>query len=263
MSQILSDNIKSKEFILLQVFSCSVSRGTFSASVLSIIAFLDFAWSSQGSDHFWSDLGVPQNPDSLLDHILERPEFKESSGRSFVAALIRWLVELITRWLNKFFGKWNLNIEGEVVWTALGAFFAVVLVAAILVGLYYAVKSFHTGERKIEDPAESPLSAAENCSELLSLSRGKAEAGEYGEALIFLFRYSLMRLDEQGRLVFYKGKTNREILRSQHLKEIDRDILSQMIPIFNCVRYGGFLCGKDDYERFLSLTDRLVDANGA
>ena len=49
-----------------------------------------------------------------------------------------------------------------------------------------------------------------------------AERGEYRGALIHLFRYVLIRLDEQGRLGFYAGKTNREILRSPSLRLSDR-----------------------------------------
>ena len=146
------------------------------------------------------------------------------------------------------------------VWTAVGAFFAVILVATILVGLYFAVKSFLSRERRVAPARFGAPAVAESCSEALDMSRSLAERGEYREALIHLFRYALIRLDEQGRLGFYIGKTNREILRSPRLKKSDRDTLSEMVPIFNCVRYGDFPCGKAEYDRFLLLTGRLLDA---
>jgi hypothetical protein len=248
---------------------CNLSRKSFLRAIkglfflifpLSVLAFLDLTCSSEEGDQFWRELGLSQNPDSILREILERREFKDSFKNSLVAALMRWFLELITRLANRLFGKWRLDFEGEIVWTAVGAFFAVVLVAAVIVCLYFVAKAFFARDTTAEDSDPEFHDATESSSELLSVSHAKAEAGEYGEALIYLFRYVLTRLDEQGRLGFYTGKTNREILRSPNLKKIDRAILSEMIPIFNRVRYGGFLCAKGDYEEFRSLARRLVQA---
>ena len=117
--------------------------------IFPVLALLDIACSSEGADQFWRELGFSQNPDDLLRDILSRREFRESHRASFLASLIKWFLTLISNLLKKIFGKWSLDIEGEMVWTAVGAFFAVILVATILVGLYFAVKSFLSRERRM------------------------------------------------------------------------------------------------------------------
>lgn len=237
------------------VWICFVSLG---------LVLLGSAWAFENADRFWSELGLSENPETLLRDILARREFKESQSASIIASLMRWLLELVARLLSRLFGKWNLDIEGEMVWTAIGAFFAVVLVAAALTGLFFAFKSWISRDRKhTEAQFELLRLADESSSKLLAASRSVAERAEYREALILLFRYSLVRLGEQGRLGFYAGRTNREILRSPHLETSDRKLLSEMIPIFNCVRYGNFPCGKAEYQTFVSLTTRLVGSQEA
>ena len=224
-----------------------------------VISIFGVVLASEGVDRFWRDLGFLQDPDLLLREILSRSEFKESNWTLLFAALIRWFLELIVELLRKIFGRWNVNVEAEMLWTAVGAFFAAVFVAGALIAMFYALKSFlHRKDDRPEMPPSFFAATGQSSSEMLSISQSMAERGEYQGALIHLFRYVLIRLDEQGRLGFYAGKTNREILRSSSLRLSDRKALSEMVPIFNGVRYGNFPCGKSEYDRFLSLTGILV-----
>ncbi|MBI5248970.1 MAG: hypothetical protein HY912_05695 [Desulfomonile tiedjei] len=242
-------------FANLPIFS---SKQVLLASGPLVLVLLGLVRASEGVDQFWSELGISQNPESLLRDILSRQEFKESYWASFFGSLIRWFIEVVTKLLARIFGGWGLDIEAEMVWTGVGAFFAVVLLAAILVGVFFAVRSFLSRSGKPPGPPSSSSPVFESSHQHLGLARSMAERGEYRDALIHLFRYALISLGEQGRLGFYAGKTNREILQSRHLVRSDRELLCEMIPIFNCIRYGDFPCGKAEYERFLTLTDRLV-----
>lgn len=231
------------------------------------VSIFGVALASEGVDRFWRDLGLSQDPDSLLREILSRSEFKESNWTWLSEALLRWLSErfrwlydLILALLRKFFGRWNVNVEADTLWSAVGAFFAAVFVVGALLVLFHALKAFlHRKEDRPEMQPSFFAAVGQSSSETLRISRSMAERGEYRGALIHLFRYVLIRLDEQGRLGFYAGKTNREILRSPGLRLSDRKVLSEMIPIFNGVRYGDFPCGKSEYDRFLSLTGLLVE----
>jgi hypothetical protein len=259
---VLHSTERRREFLVgFAARSSFFSRSTALLCVLlPMISMFGLVVASEGVDRFWRDLGFSQDPDLLLREILSRSEFRDSDWTSLFAALIRWFLELIAELLRKIFGRWNVNIEGEMLWTAVGAFFAAVFVAGALIALFYALKSLlHRKDDRPETQSSSFVIAGQSSSEMLRMSRSMAERGEHRGALIHLFRYVLIRLDEEGRLGFYAGKTNREILRSPNLRLSDRKVLSEMVPIFNGVRYGNFPCARSEYDRFLSLTGLLVE----
>jgi Domain of unknown function (DUF4129) len=212
-------------------------------------------------------LNLPREPEPVLAEILARDEFKDADPWwKFLDEIKDWLWNAFLDFLEKIFGAipntGPLTPDRDIWWTILTA----MLIGIVLLAVLSALKPLFTllGGRRRKDPVGQTWgpggqSPPRGSGLFWDRSQELADAGTYGAALVNLFLFSLTRLDELGRLSYKTGRTNREILESISEEGALKEILAEMVPIFNRVRYGDAPCGKSDFEHFLSLCGRAVE----
>ncbi len=212
---------------------------------------------------FRERLGLPQEPKPLLEQILARDEFKQQESRSLtdrLRELVREMIRRVLEWIVKHLpkGTWLSfdSTKWDAVWNVLSALLiGTAVVLFVWFGKRVADFILTRAGRKSAIPShgapEPVMSLVSNEARKLALK--KAEEGNYPQALIYLFRFVLLWLDERGRLPLHPGKTNREVLQGLARGEPLRPVLGEMVVAFNRVKYGMAPCEKHDYERFLAL----------
>ena len=92
--------------------------------------------------------------------------------------------------------------------------------------------------------------------DLLGEARRHYQQGNYQDAIVYLFSYQLVKLDEQHFIRLARGKTNRqylsEIRRSRRLKSM----LTQSMLACEDVFFGHYTLGR---ERFEACWNQLED----
>lgn len=235
-----------------------------SALVLVGLLFLSVSslcFSATSGESFQQQFHLPQDPDNVLQQILARKEFHEASAWSLLDRLyerLEILWERAMRWLFSRFPRIGpVKTDLNLVWMILtGLLIGLAVIGIVwlfrkgLISVIGKVRGSPRGEQAQERADTGDLFSRH----LLKRAAMAAEEGDYSGALVFLFRFTLMRLDETGRLIFHPGQTNREILESLKDDELIRSGLTEMVPLFNRVRYGNAPCCKAEYERALDLS---------
>lgn len=93
-----------------------------------------------------------------------------------------------------------------------------------------------------------PFMAQRSATDLLGQARAHYEAGNYREAIIFLFSHELVELDKQNLIHLTKGKTNRQYLREVSSIDELRRILSRTMVAFEDVFFGNKNLSRTDFE---------------
>lgn len=213
---------------------------------------------------FQEKYNLPKSPDTLLKEILSRQEFQEDESQSFIdrlwERLHRELARLLARLLESLPLVGSPQLDEQLGRTIVRM---ILVGAAGLLVLYVLVRVFslvakrrifsETGFQKPELKNPDFAGSRKSWDHALML----AANADYAEALINLFRFAVLKLDEQGILLFHSRKTNREILESIKSDTL-REIVAEMIPRFNRVRYGKASCDRLEYEHFLGLCRRLA-----
>ena len=89
---------------------------------------------------------------------------------------------------------------------------------------------------------------------LLAEARRHYLAGDYGEAMIYLFSYQLVQLDKRHLIRLARGKTNRQYLRELRTSLPLRSMLSSAMVAFEDVFFGHHPLSR---ERFEACWNRL------
>ena len=180
--------------------------------------------------------------------VFDRPEFRDRADDSGnwltrqLAAFIAWLASLRATAPVLF---WVLlvgclaalvGIVALVVWQARSAF----------AGRDAARAKAHREERE-------RLSAAYR-----DEADRRAAAGDYTEAVRFLFLSLVYRFDERGRVSFHKAYTNREYLDLLGDRVPVRDALRVLVDALDDHWYGQRPCGRPQYEECRAVYDRLA-----
>lgn len=164
--------------------------------------------------------------------------------------------------------RWNWGLTGfssdffsAMVLTLLGILLATILTLLAVHSLRNYMPGYFerkTTKTKIEiDPAkvvdlpfeverttyENPLQEAE----------ALMNAGKFREAIIFLYGYQLLALDQERRIFLERGKTNR-----MYLRELDgvprlRDILQKTMLVFEDAYFGHYPVGEEPFRECWSL----------
>ncbi len=224
--------------------------------------------SDAGSASFQARFDLPRDPDALLKEILARKEFRSSPIREAFERLIdrvkAFLVDFLRRLWKSMPRLGPIDAAYDPIWIFLGTVLAASGIT-LLVVLGKRLIEFLLGKygalARVQHP-ESEAARVDGSREILNQALKAAETGEYATALVLLFRHALVWLDETGRLSLQPGKTNREILESIPADEPMRQGLSEMIPVFNRVRYGQASCGRTDYEHFLAACRLVTGGSG-
>jgi hypothetical protein len=221
-------------------------------------------------DRFRDLLGLTREPEPVLREILTRDEFQETLSQSVLEQVVDHILDLFQQallWISEHWPKLDFgSFQGraDLLWQALGLFLFSIIVA-LLVGvgalLVYRVLLPYARSRGLQAATQGLRPAGESIGggSLRNQALRLAREGHYDDAIIRLFRFVLVQLDRRGRLLLHPARTNREILWSLPPQEPIKEVLAEMISLFNAVRYGGFPCGKPEFDRFLGLSDRLTE----
>ena len=91
----------------------------------------------------------------------------------------------------------------------------------------------------------------------LDIARQYYEAGEFGDAIIYLFSHRLLQLDRAGQLRLTKGKTNRQYLREVKKSQDLQKILGRTIVGFEEVFFGKHSLSRERFEECWRQNDHF------
>ncbi|MCA9213517.1 MAG: hypothetical protein KDB27_10655 [Planctomycetales bacterium] len=160
---------------------------------------------------------------------------------------------------------WLWRLLQYTVWFLLTVLFAVLL--------FFAIKSLATNQTDREELeyTEDHRTEADRIESLpFQMERGKGgllgdarrlyEAGNYNDAIVYLYSYKLVELDKAHAIRLTKGKTNRQYLRElRHRGEL-RSILNQTMLTFEDVFFGHYTIDKARFESCWNQLDNFQRA---
>ena len=192
----------------------------------------------------------PEQIRRQLSEVLARPEF--SPPKSF--SIWRWLGEV----LAKFF-RWLGTL-----WTTNPPLFWIILIGCIallilMIGLIvFQVRTALGGGRR---GAKGWAAAGERVRRSRACrdeALQRAAAGEYTEAIRYLFLSLVYRFDESGRVSFQKAYTNREYLSLLDARLPVREQLRVFVDTLDDHWYGQRPSDRPQYERCLEIYEQLA-----
>jgi hypothetical protein len=137
------------------------------------------------------------------------------------------------------------------------------LLALLLCGLVFVLARIaldRRGERARSAPREPdrvansehvealPFMAERSRADLLGEARRHYQAGNYSEAMIYLFSYELVQLDKSALIQLAKGKTNRQYLREVGQVQQLRKLLELTVVTFEDVFFGRRPLDRSGFE---------------
>jgi hypothetical protein len=108
--------------------------------------------------------------------------------------------------------------------------------------------------RDVDRVQSLPIQLRKPTSDFLAEARRLYEAGDYSEAMIYLFSHELVLLDKHHVIRLAKGKTNRQYLRETRQRPVLRGVLEPAIIAFEDVFFGRKRLSR---ERFEACWNRL------
>ncbi len=164
---------------------------------------------------------------------------------------------------NWSFPVWVLQLLRTLVWTLLAVGLGVVVYQMIKVFLTRETAAAIRSSRRAmaavgnADRVESlPFQLARPESDFLSEARRLYEAGRFSEAIIYLYSYQLLQLDELHVIRLARGKTNRQYLREVRRHPV-RAILERTMVTFEDVFFGDHSIDRARFEMCWSDLDRF------
>jgi hypothetical protein len=167
-----------------------------------------------------------------------------------------WEQKTMTATPARAFGRTSSGLAG--IFQVLG----LSLLALIIVGLaVLLIRAFLQGEQvqtqgtKVIDTSSDvdrvedlPFQMKRPTGDFLSEARRLYEAGQYSEAIIYLFSYQLVALDKKHVIHLAKGKTNRQYLRETRSREPLKQVLQRTMISFEDVFFGHHELSRERFE---------------
>jgi hypothetical protein len=94
-----------------------------------------------------------------------------------------------------------------------------------------------------------PLKGRAPAGDLLAEARRLYEAGQFSEAIIYLFSHELLQLDNNHLIRLAKGKTNRQYLREVRQRPLIQSILESTMIAFEDAFFGKKALTRDRFEQ--------------
>lgn len=215
-------------------------------------------------DAFVERFDLPRDPESVLSEVLARREFAEDPvsrwirgfrdrAAAVLAEIVRWIVSRLP-------SMGPVKLRGDILGT-IGTALLVGVAGVVILAVGWRIALVIRRQIGKRDGTRGLSPAPDEVGTPAGLrlrALAEAERGNFGPAVIFFFRYVVLRLDEEGLIAYHHGKTNRELLAALTADETVRKRAAEMILVFNRVRYGRASCGRDDYERFVGLSSDVV-----
>lgn len=111
-----------------------------------------------------------------------------------------------------------------------------------------------THEQRVEN---LPVQLRQKKGDFLQIAREAYEAGNYRDAIIYLFSYRLIQLDRAGCIRLAKGKTNRQYLIEMTRTTDLQKILGQTMVAFEDVFFGKHDLTRERFESCWSRNDQF------
>jgi hypothetical protein len=168
----------------------------------------------------------------------------------------------------------NLRWSGwTVLWEIVRTVFWIVLILLFALLIYLLVRAFINAEALSEaaaqdaksEPVRSEEDLIENLpfdvnrpqTDLLGEARRQYEQGAFGEAIIYLFSYQLVKLDQHGFIRLTRGKTNRQYLREIVSRPVLHETLDRTMVAFEDVFFGRHRLERQRFESCWSQLDEF------
>jgi hypothetical protein len=153
------------------------------------------------------------------------------------------------------FGGFDL-ISGVLQVLGLGLLIVLLMVLAFLVAkAFLRVETTETAATRVIETVRDaervqalPFQLRKPTGDFLAEARRLYEAGNYSEAVVYLFSYQLVQLDKHHVIRLAKGKTNRQYLREARSRPVLRDVLDQTMIAFEDVFFGHHPLEKERFE---------------
>jgi hypothetical protein len=193
---------------------------------------------------------APDTVRAKRTEVFSRPEFQP--GDSEGGWLLRQL-RAFFRWLG------GLHDGSPVLfWVILiGCLVALVALFALMA---YQVRTVFAGGSERRGPGDGSAQRIRLSAAHRERAAHCAAAGDYTEAVRFLFLSLVYRLDERGRISFHKEYTNREYLELVGDRLHVLSALRVLVDTLDDHWYAQRPCGRERYEECLAVYDRLVAA---
>jgi hypothetical protein len=150
--------------------------------------------------------------------------------------------------------EWLIQVLEVLGWT--------ILAVAIFLVIYFLIKAVMWGDWRsgvsgsaavelhgdIDRIEALPFQLQRPRGDLLAEARRCYEAGQYGEAMIYLYSYQLVELDRHQLIRLSKGKTNRQYLREVRPRRGLSDILFRSMVAFEDVFFGQHPMDRPRFE---------------
>jgi len=113
------------------------------------------------------------------------------------------------------------------------------------------------GSRDVDRVEALPFAVRKPTGDFLAEARRLYEAGDYSEAIIYLFSYQLVELDRQHLIRLAKGKTNRQYLRELRARLTLRSILETTVVRFEDAFFGRKTLTRERFEQSWQRLDEF------
>ena len=116
-------------------------------------------------------------------------------------------------------------------------------------------REVRTDKQRIEN---LPIQPTRKTGDFLQLAKSAYDAGNYADAIVYLFSYRLIQLDRAGHIRLTKGKTNRQYLYEITSGRELRGILGNTIVCFEDVFFGKHPLTKERFETTWHSNDQFA-----
>lgn len=184
---------------------------------------------------------------AAADRVFARPEFRPSEPGP-----VNWLL----RQLGDFFRWLGTLYDGSplLFWTLLVGCLVLLVLMLVLIGFQLRTVFAGGGRRAEADRAERVRRSAEYAAE----ADRRAAAGDFTEAVRYLFLSLVYRFDERGRVNFRTAYTNREYLGLLADRATVQGPLRLLVDTLDDHWYGQRPCDRPQYDRCRAVYDRLT-----
>ena len=216
-----------------------------------------------------ADAASAAPPVAAVDHAQERDAMKQVlSGRDFrnlEAPTARdSALEKLGGWLNGLFASFG-KLQAKVAW--LGPVLVWGFVLAVCVGLVWGLMQLERRWRirlvPLSDGPAAGAASARDWQLYLQDARRAAAAGQWREAIHFVYWASISRLESKRLWPADRARTPREYLSLVAAEDPRRAGLSSLTGSFERTWYGGRAAGESDYVQAEKLADGLISGKSA
>ncbi|HXD89305.1 MAG TPA: DUF4129 domain-containing protein [Urbifossiella sp.] len=192
------------------------------------------------------------SPDAIrrtTEEVFRRREFQSagSEGTNWLGRQLRAIFE----WLAQLH-----ELSPLLFWSVLLLCIAALIL--LIVHLAFAVRRMVSFERNPKPRPEGEEERRMLSSAYQREADVRAAAGDYTEAVRFLFLALVYRFDERGRIALHKSYTNREYLGLLGERTPARAALHVMVDALDDHWYGQRPCRREQYEGCRQAFDRLI-----